>query len=75
MANITISVPKELKSRMEEADFINWSAVARSAIQQKLAVFEKLSELTQESSLTDKDVLELSKKIKRGMAKRHELRN
>ena len=34
MSNVTIRVPKELKSRMEQCKGINWSEVARKAFEE-----------------------------------------
>lgn len=42
MAAITLSVPPELKDRMSKVDWVNWSAVARNAISERLDDIEKL---------------------------------
>lgn len=36
MANVTISVPEELKKKMGQAKTVNWSEVAREAFEDKL---------------------------------------
>lgn len=42
MAAITLSVPPELKDRMSKVDWVNWSAVARNAISERLDDIEEL---------------------------------
>jgi hypothetical protein len=42
MGTITLSVPDELKSEMENNDFINWSAVARRAFVRMLLDFKEV---------------------------------
>ncbi|MBR9678401.1 MAG: hypothetical protein GOU97_03880 [Nanoarchaeota archaeon] len=42
MGTITLSVPDELKSRMDKTDFINWSAVARRAFAETLSDMVRL---------------------------------
>ena len=42
MAAITLSVPEDLKKRMESVDWINWSSVARKAFAEKLSDVEEL---------------------------------
>ncbi|HIH50500.1 MAG: hypothetical protein ABSE71_03690 [Candidatus Micrarchaeaceae archaeon] len=73
MPNITISVSEELYTSIKRHKQIRWSEVARRAMQmyaQKLALLDKLLE---DSEMTEKDAVELGKKIKHGMAKRHGL--
>jgi len=38
MVSITLSVPGELKKEMDEHKEINWSAVAREAIKEKISM-------------------------------------
>lgn len=42
MATITLSVPDNLKKRMEHVEWINWSSVARKAFADKLCDVEEL---------------------------------
>lgn len=46
MVSITLSVPAEIKSEMDKFPEMNWSAVARDAIQKKLIMLEKFRELS-----------------------------
>jgi hypothetical protein len=52
MAAITLSVPDDLKKRMDSVDWINWSSVARKAFIEKLSDVEELE--------TKKKVAEIS---------------
>lgn len=70
MTSLTLSIPKELKKKMEEHPEINWSEVARQSIIQKIALLEKLNSLFKDSKLTEKETVLLGRKISRGVAKR-----
>jgi hypothetical protein len=72
--NVTISVNSELKKKMAKRPEMNWSEVARQAWEEKLEKLELLNELTKNSTATDKDIMEISRKIKAGMARWHEKR-
>ena len=65
MVSITLSVPKELKSMMDEYPDINWSAVAREAIKKRLVLLERFEAFARESELSEDDALELGKKARR----------
>ena len=74
--NVTLSVPSELKQKMESFKEINWSEVMRSNLSDKvrrLEIMKKLDELTSGSKLTEEDVKRIGDKIKEGIAKRHGL--
>lgn len=65
MVSITLSVPEELKSMMDEHPEINWSAVAREAIKKRLVLMERFEAFAKDSELTERDALELGKKARR----------
>ncbi len=71
MPTITLSVPAELKKEMEKSKFINWSAVAREAIGEKVKQLRILSAIAAKSELTEKDAEMLGKDIKRAMWKKY----
>ena len=52
MVSITLSVPEELKHDMDAFIDINWSAVAREAIKNKIQILKKFREFTKNSTLT-----------------------
>lgn len=73
MVSVTLSVPEDMKTEMDSFPEINWSSVAREAIKQKIIMLQKFKEFTKDSELTEKDTLELSKKVNKGLAKRYGL--
>lgn len=70
MANMTLAIPEDLRKRMEAFKEIRWSEVARRAIEQRVEDLEVMDKIASKSKLTQQDVDELSKKIKRGAASR-----
>ncbi len=42
MANVTVSVPEELKKKMERTGDVNWSQVARQAFEEAVSKREML---------------------------------
>ena len=74
MANITISVPKDLKVKMEKFPEINWSKLTSILLSQKikrLELLKKLDEMLADSKLTDEDCIELGKRLKKEIAKKY----
>jgi len=67
MPTITLSVPKDLKRDMEGSKEINWSEVARAAIKTKVAQLKILKTISAKSKLTEKDALEIGRKINRSL--------
>jgi len=63
MANITLSIPDDLKKKMEKHSEIKWSQVARNAIEKRINDLELLEKLTSKSKLTEEDVEKISKII------------
>ena len=70
MANMTLSIPDELYKKMKALSEIKWSEIARKAIEQRVADLEIMNKIAAKSRLTEEDVEELSKKIKRSAAAR-----
>lgn len=70
MVNITLSVPSDLKQEMDKSKFINWSEVAREAIREKVFQLKVLNSIAAKSKLTEKDALEIGRKIKKSMHER-----
>jgi len=73
MATITLSIPERLKSRMDETDTVNWSAVARHAFIEQLRELDRSrmlrrhNEIVRHSQLTEADADLLADKIKESM--------
>jgi len=72
MPTITLSVPEDLKKEMDQFNEINWSEVARVAIKNKVSQMKILKEIVSKSKLTDKDALEIGRKINKSLHERHE---
>jgi len=70
MSNITVSVPEELKRKMESFRIMNWSEVAREAFMQKIADLEFLREFKSKSEMTQEDALKLGKKVNKSLAEK-----
>ncbi len=71
MTNITLTVPEDLKKKMEMFPEMNWSEIARQAINQKIQELLLFKSITSKSKLTDADVEEIGNKIKTAIAERH----
>jgi len=67
MVSITLSVSEELKQEMEKFPEINWSEIARASIKIKILQLRILKEISSKSTLTEKDALEIGKKINKSM--------
>ena len=71
MANITLSIPEDLKKEMEEFPEINWSEVARTSIKQKIAHLKFLKGFRMDSEITPEDALKLGKEVSKLLAERY----
>lgn len=71
MPTITLSVPEDLKREMDDSKEINWSEVARVAIREKLAKLRILKAISSKSALTQKDAIELGRKINKSLHERY----
>ena len=71
MVNVTLTVPIDLKKKMDEFPEINWSEIARQAINQRIQELALLRSITAKSKLTEKNVEEIGKKIKMAIAEKH----
>ena len=70
MATLTIHVPEDLKRDLEETTLLGWEQVVIDALQERVSKLKILNAIAAKSKLTEKDALELGKKIKKGMHKR-----
>ena len=72
MPNVTLTVSKELKQKMERLPEINWSEVTRQLLEVRIKKEEqlrKLDKLLAGSELTDDDIEDMSKKARAGRYK------
>lgn len=70
MVNITLSVPQDLKNMMDTFAEINWSAVARVAISDKINDLSFIKKFKENSSFTDADALKFGRELNKNLAKR-----
>ncbi|MFH1132906.1 MAG: hypothetical protein V1735_00280 [Nanoarchaeota archaeon] len=71
MPTVTLSVTEDLKGKMDQFDYINWSAVAREAIKERIEQLSALKKIVSKSKLTEADVEELGRKISEGMHEKY----
>ena len=70
MVSLTLSIPEDLKKEMEKFPEMNWSVIAREAIRRKLLLLMQLDRLTRNSKLTERNTIELGRKVNKAAAKR-----
>ena len=73
MGNMTLALPDELQEKMRKHSEIRWSDVARKSIAQKIELLELMDKIAKKSKLTQKDVDDISRKIKKEIAQEHKL--
>ena len=64
MGNLTLALPDDLQERMKKHSEIRWSEVVRKSLVQKVEMLETMDSIARKSKLTQKDVDEISRKIK-----------
>lgn len=71
MPTLTLAIPEEMKREMDKAAIINWSAVAREAIREKLEQLRLFKSIVAKSSLTEQEAIDFSlalgKKVNKSM--------
>ncbi len=65
MTSLTLSIPEELKHKMASFKYINWSAIARQAIINKIELLERMNRLLSKSTLTEEDTVRIGSVIKK----------
>ena len=73
MTNMTLAVPEDLHQIMEKHKEIKWSEVARQAMWEKARKLELMDKILSKSRLTEKDALEIGRKVNRQIARKHGL--
>ena len=71
MANITLSIPEDLKKEMEKFPEINWSEVARDSIKKKIAQLSFLKGFRMDSDITADEALKLGQEVNQLLVKRY----
>ncbi|MBS3104662.1 hypothetical protein J4234_00225 [Candidatus Woesearchaeota archaeon] len=70
MANVSLTVPEELKAKMEKFPWINWSEVSREEAIEREKLnedFEEFNRIVSKSKLTEEDAMRLAKEVNAGM--------
>ena len=70
MSTVTISVSEEMKAKMHKFPEMNWSAVARKAILERIKFMEKMDKVLSKSTLTEEDAISLGRKIKSNVSRK-----
>lgn len=73
MTNMTLAVPEDLHMIMKKHKEIKWSEVAREALWNQAKKLDFMDKILAKSILTEKDALEIGRKINKSVAKRHGL--
>ena len=71
MANITLSIPEDLKKEMEKFPEINWSEVARDSIKKKIAQLSFLKGFRMDSDITVDEALKLGQEVNQLLVERY----
>ena len=64
MPNITLSLPEDIYRIVKEHKEIRWSEIARRAIEEYARKLALLDALTENSELTEEDIMLIDEKIK-----------
>jgi len=70
MPNLTLSIPKELKSEMDELPELNWSEIVRELLYEKVKralLLKKLDKMLENSELTEEDCIRMGREAKKSM--------
>jgi len=70
MTNVSVSVNDDIRQKMLQFGFVNWSEVARQAFARKITELEVMEKFTSDSEMTEKDALRLGAKVNAGLARR-----
>ena len=74
MVNITLSIPEELKKKMDQFKEINWSEIARASIRKRIILLEEMDVLLKNSELTEEDAIRLGREVNKAVAKKLKIR-
>ena len=73
MVSVTLSVPEEVKEKMDKFPEINWSGFIRKSIEQKtreLSLREELLKKLEQDKEFEQWCIEMGKKVNKGIAER-----
>jgi hypothetical protein len=75
MAEIIVKIPDDLRREIDRAPSVDWSKVARDAIRERSARLTLLKSIASKSKLTEKEALELGRKVSKGLHERYKKMN
>ena len=70
MPTVTLSIPEDVKKKMEKFEWLNWSALAREAFLKKmrqLEILDKFEKDFEKSKLIDGECIKLGRELKKSM--------
>ena len=71
MPTMTLAIPEDLQALIKKHSEIKWSEIARRAMWDYAKKLELMDQLTANSELTEDDVMELDKVIKKALSKHY----
>ena len=71
MPNMTLAIPADLKEKMDHFKEINWSEVARQAINQKVLLMERMNRFFSKSKFDNTDIEKYASQIKKGVLRKY----
>ena len=71
MPNMTLSIPEEIYHIVKSHKEIRWSEIARKAISDYAKKLALMDAVLGDSELTEKEVMKLDKKLKKGIHKHY----
>jgi hypothetical protein len=72
MAEIVVKIPKELEEDFKKIDPLFLELAVQKLIKERLEEFIKVEKILTKSKLTEKEALELGRKVNKSLAKRYE---
>jgi hypothetical protein len=72
MAEIVVSIPKELEEEFKKVDPFLLQLAMQKLVREKLEGFMEVERILSKSKLTEKEALELGRKVNKFLAKRYE---
>jgi len=71
MPSMTLSIPEDLHSLIKNHNEIKWSEIARRAMWEYARKLELLDKIAEKSELSEQDVIELDREIKKKVHAHH----
>ena len=71
MRSVCIKIPEAIADNMDKHDIINWDETISKELTFITSEREIVENILEKSTLTDDDVNEIDKKIKKGLFERH----